>query len=77
MRLIIDTSQGIAGDIVVASLYFFSKREEILRYMEDVAKEIGNCKITPSVNWDSVKLNVSLEERVHHLPFPLNSSSFH
>jgi hypothetical protein len=68
MELVIDTRNGLAGDIMSAGLIGlggFSR--EMTRAMESAGNMLGKCKVTHEQTDGIHRLNIILEERAGHL----------
>ena len=60
MKLIIDTRNGIAGDIVCAGLIGLGADVQgMIRSMEHAARSIGSAQVTPAFAKDTVSLDIS------------------
>lgn len=68
MKLVIDTRNSIAGDIVNAGLIGLgADQEQMISSMEYAGNHIGTTKIKPTVDYGAVKLEVKIETDYDHL----------
>jgi len=68
MKLVIDTKNGIAGDIVNAGLIGLGADEkEMISSMESAGNHTGTTKIKPTVDYGAIKLEVKIETDYDHL----------
>jgi len=68
MKLVIDTRNSIAGDIVNAGLIGLgADQEQMISSMEYAGNHIGTTKIKPTVDYGIVKLEVKIETDYDHL----------
>lgn len=68
MKLVIDTKNGIAGDIVNAGLIGLGANEkEMISSMEYAGNHIGTTKIKPTVDYGVIKLEVKIETDYDYL----------
>jgi hypothetical protein len=68
MKLIIDTRNGIAGDIVSAGLIGLGANEKkLISEMEYAGNQIGSTEISLGIEGNARKLEISLESERNHL----------
>ena len=68
MKLVIDTRNGIAGDIVnVGLIGLGADEEQMISSMEYAGNHIGITKIKPTVDYGAIKLDVKIETDYDHL----------
>ncbi|GAI92302.1 unnamed protein product, partial [marine sediment metagenome] len=61
MKLVIDTKNGIAGDIVNAGLIGLGANEkQMISAMEYAGNHIGTAKIKPTIDHGALKLEVRI-----------------
>jgi hypothetical protein len=68
MKLVIDTRNGIAGDIVNAGLIGLgANKQQMISSMEYAGNHVGTTKIKPTVDQGTIKLDVKIERDYDHL----------
>ncbi len=68
MEFLIDTRNGLAGDIVAAGLIGLgAPSEKMTAAMESAGNMLGKCKVTHEETDGMHRLNIMLEERAGHL----------
>lgn len=69
MRLVIDTTKGIAGDIVNAALLDLgADKEKMISSMEYAGRLLGQVKVNSVYKNKISKLDIELNSEYHHLP---------